>query len=86
MADKIIFLHQVIPGGASKSYGIEAGRLAGLPPSVIKRARQVMGQIEKHSKIALGLRTNIQQRQPVASGNGNGNKGDFIEQLDIFAD
>ena len=53
MADKIIFLHQVIPGGASKSYGIEAGRLAGLPPSVIKRARQVMGQIEKHSKLLL---------------------------------
>ena len=86
MADKIIFLHQVIPGGASKSYGIEAGRLAGLPPSVIRRAKQVMGQIEKHSKIALGLRNNIQQRQPVASINGNGQKGDFIEQLDIFAD
>ncbi|VEP15538.1 DNA mismatch repair protein MutS [Hyella patelloides LEGE 07179] len=86
MADKIIFLHQVIPGGASKSYGIEAGRLAGLPPTVIKRAKQVMGQIEKHSKIALGLRTNIQQRKPIANNNGNGNKGDFIEQLDIFAD
>jgi DNA mismatch repair protein MutS len=86
MADKIIFLHQVIPGGASKSYGIEAGRLAGLPPSVIKRARQVMGQIEKHSKIALGLRTNIQQRQPIINNNGHGTKGDFIEQLDIFAD
>jgi DNA mismatch repair protein MutS len=86
MADKIIFLHQVIPGGASKSYGIEAGRLAGLPPSVIKRAKQVMGQIEKHSKIALGLRTNIQQRQPIINSNGHGTKGSFSEQLDIFAD
>jgi DNA mismatch repair protein MutS len=47
MADKIIFLHQVCAGGASKSYGIEAGRLAGLPASVISRARQVMGQIDK---------------------------------------
>ncbi len=56
MEDKIIFLHQVKPGGASKSYGIEAGRLAGLPASVITRAKQVMTQIEKHSKIALGLR------------------------------
>ncbi|MEO0456281.1 MAG: DNA mismatch repair protein MutS [Cyanobacteria bacterium P01_A01_bin.114] len=56
MPDQIIFLHQVQPGGADRSYGIEAGRLAGLPPSVIKRARQVMGQIEKHSKIAVGLR------------------------------
>ncbi|WP_159788395.1 DNA mismatch repair protein MutS [Sodalinema gerasimenkoae] len=56
MPNEIIFLHQVRPGGADRSYGIEAGRLAGLPPSVIQRARQVMGQIEQHSKIALGLR------------------------------
>ncbi|NRB09345.1 MAG: DNA mismatch repair protein MutS [Richelia sp.] len=55
LPDKIIFLHQVQPGGADKSYGIEAGRLAGLPPMVITRAKQVMGQIEKHSKIAIGL-------------------------------
>jgi DNA mismatch repair protein MutS len=56
MPDQIIFLHRVQPGGASRSYGIEAGRLAGLPSTVIQRAKQVMGQIEKHSKIAVGLR------------------------------
>ncbi len=81
MADKIIFLHQVCAGGASKSYGIEAGRLAGLPTSVISRARQVMGQIEKHSKIALGLRKGIQQTQPKKDADGKA-----IEQLDIFED
>jgi len=62
MPEQIIFLHQVRPGGADRSYGIEAGRLAGLPPVVITRAKQVMAQIEKHSKIALGLRTNIKKR------------------------
>ncbi|MCI3281778.1 DNA mismatch repair protein MutS [Synechococcus sp. PCC 6717] len=56
LPEEIIFLHQVKPGGADRSYGIEAGRLAGLPPVVIQRARQVMQQIEKHSKIAVGLR------------------------------
>ncbi|NER38896.1 MAG: DNA mismatch repair protein MutS [Oscillatoria sp. SIO1A7] len=56
LADRIVFLHQVRPGGADRSYGIEAGRLAGLPATVIRRARQVMSQIEKHSKIAVGLR------------------------------
>jgi DNA mismatch repair protein MutS len=61
MGGKLIFLHQVSPGGASKSYGIEAGRLAGLPTSVIDRARQVMAQIEQHSKIAVGLREGINQ-------------------------
>ena len=81
MADKIIFLHQVTAGGASKSYGIEAGRLAGLPSSVISRARQVMGQIEQHSKIALGLRKGIKQTQPKKDSNGKA-----IEQLDIFED
>ena len=56
LPDQIVFLHRVQPGGADRSYGIEAGRLAGLPPSVIIRAKQVMSQIEKHSKIAIGLR------------------------------
>jgi DNA mismatch repair protein MutS len=64
MPDRIIFLHQVQSGGASRFYGIEAGRLAGLPPVVIQRARQVMGQIEKHSKIAVGLRKSNQPAQP----------------------
>lgn len=81
MADKIIFLHQVTPGGADKSYGIEAGRLAGLPPSVISRAKQVMGQIEKHSKIALGLRKGIEQVPPNKDQDGKA-----MEQLDIFED
>ncbi|MGK7875810.1 MAG: DNA mismatch repair protein MutS [Xenococcaceae cyanobacterium] len=81
MPDEIIFLHQVRPGGADRSYGIEAGRLAGLPDSVIKRAKQVMGHIEKHSKIALGLRKGIEKRQPVQSKKGN---EPFVEQLDIF--
>jgi DNA mismatch repair protein MutS len=79
MADKIIFLHQVCAGGASKSYGIEAGRLAGLPSSVISRAKQVMRQIEKHSKIALGLRQGIEQVQPKKDPETN-----LMEQLDIF--
>ena len=65
MPDQIIFLHQVRPGGASRSYGIEAGRLAGLPPSVIQRAKQVMGQIERHSKIAVGLRKGSRPAPPL---------------------
>ncbi|MGF1492898.1 MAG: DNA mismatch repair protein MutS [Microcoleaceae cyanobacterium] len=75
LPDKIVFLHQVQPGGADKSYGIEAGRLAGLPDVVIQRARQVMGQIEKHSKIALGLRKGTQKPHV---------KEKAAEQLNIF--
>jgi DNA mismatch repair protein MutS len=74
--NEIIFLHQVQPGGADRSYGIEAGRLAGLPPTVISRAQQVMGQIEKHSKIGLGLRKGIIQKMK--------DEETRIDQLDIF--
>ena len=55
--NEIVFLHLVRPGGADRSYGIEAGRLAGLPTQVIARAKEVLSQIEKHSKIAIGLRS-----------------------------
>lgn len=65
LPDQIVFLHQVQPGGADKSYGIEAGRLAGLPPQVISRAKEVMLQIEKHSKIAVGLREGIKHNEDV---------------------
>jgi DNA mismatch repair protein MutS len=77
LPDQIVFLHEVHPGGADKSYGIEAGRLAGLPPSVIERARQVMKQIEKHSKIAIGLRKGVKKDGKIESES---------QQLDIFDD
>ena len=83
MPNEIIFLHQVRPGGADRSYGIEAGRLAGLPPSVIQRAKQIMKQIEKHSKIALGLRKGIEQKEVKNLDRSSDN---FAEQLDIFED
>ncbi len=54
--EEILFLHQVKPGGADKSYGIEVGRLAGLPQIVLGRARVVLERVERHSHIALGLR------------------------------
>jgi DNA mismatch repair protein MutS len=57
LEDEIIFLHQVQEGGADRSYGIEVGRLAGLPASVISRAKQVLEQIAKNSHIATGLRS-----------------------------
>jgi DNA mismatch repair protein MutS len=45
--DRIIFLRKVEPGKADRSYGIEVARLAGLPVSVIERARQVLDLHER---------------------------------------
>ena len=46
LGDDIIFLHHLQPGGADRSYGIEVGRLAGLPPSVVSRAREILRELE----------------------------------------
>lgn len=87
MPDQIIFLHQVQPGGADKSYGIEAGRLAGLPPSVIQRARDVMDEIERHSTIAVGLRGEVPKAprpRRRAKDKDAETPYDPTEQLDLF--
>jgi DNA mismatch repair protein MutS len=44
--EQIVFLHRLQPGPADRSYGIEVGRLAGLPGAVIDRARQVLALLE----------------------------------------
>jgi DNA mismatch repair protein MutS len=43
----VVFLHEVAPGTADRSYGIHVGQLAGLPPAVIVRAGQVLETLEK---------------------------------------
>jgi DNA mismatch repair protein MutS len=46
VGDEVLFLHRLQPGGADRSYGIEVGRLAGLPHGVLDRARQVLKLLE----------------------------------------
>jgi DNA mismatch repair protein MutS len=45
--DDIIFLRKIIPGRADRSYGIQVARLAGLPPDVISRAREILQALER---------------------------------------
>lgn len=44
--DEIIFVRQVIPGAADRSYGIHVARLAGLPESVVSRANEILSDLE----------------------------------------
>jgi len=44
--DRIVFLRRVAPGAADKSYGLHVARLAGLPPSVVERAGEVLANLE----------------------------------------
>lgn len=48
---EVIFLRKVVPGRASKSYGIQVARLAGVPSEVVSRAEQVLGRIEEENAL-----------------------------------
>jgi DNA mismatch repair protein MutS len=56
-AGGIVFLHNIEPGAASKSYGIEVARLAGLPAVVIERAKHILRQHEKQERQSVQVET-----------------------------
>ncbi|MFP4687617.1 MAG: DNA mismatch repair protein MutS [bacterium] len=66
--DEIVFLRQVVEGHSDHSYGIQVGKLAGLPEGVIERSRQVLHELEEEKT----------RKIPEASGERE------IAQLDLF--
>jgi DNA mismatch repair protein MutS len=46
--EQVVFMHRIVPGQADKSYGVHVARLAGVPRSVVTRARQLMNQLVVH--------------------------------------
>ncbi len=62
-AGGIVFLHNIEPGAASKSYGIEVARLAGLPAAVIERAKHVLKQHEKQERQSVQVETTPEPMQ-----------------------
>jgi DNA mismatch repair protein MutS len=49
-AGDVVFLHEVVAGVADRSYGIQVAKLAGLPPSVIDRAKIVLAKLEAEDR------------------------------------
>ncbi len=49
---EVVFLHEVVAGAADRSYGIQVAKLAGLPPSVIERAKLVLAKLEQEDRAA----------------------------------
>jgi DNA mismatch repair protein MutS len=71
VGDRVLFLHTLVPGGADRSYGIEVGRLAGLPAPVIARAKEVLALLEgEGSQMASRLTA-----PPEAGGKTQGRRG-----------
>jgi len=52
--DRVVFLHRLEAGGTDRSYGVHVAELAGLPRSVVDRARQVLGTLEGEHRVASG--------------------------------
>jgi DNA mismatch repair protein MutS len=76
--DEVLFLHRLQPGGADRSYGIEVGRLAGLPAPVIARARALLRLLEGED-LAAALATAASAPVAVRGKAGDGT------QLGLFA-
>jgi DNA mismatch repair protein MutS len=56
--DDIVFLRKIVPGRSDRSYGIQVARLAGLPPTVIARAREILQALE-HDELSRGGRPSL---------------------------
>jgi DNA mismatch repair protein MutS len=74
VGEQILFLHRLQQGGADRSYGIEVGRLAGLPEPVIARARALLKLLEGEQLVAGLTGRPLRPRQAVAA-----------DQLGLFA-
>jgi DNA mismatch repair protein MutS len=80
VGEQILFIHRLQPGGADRSYGIEVGRLAGLPRSVIDRARQML-QLLEEEQLVRGAASRTSDPTDAVSARRGGSR----DQLGLFA-
>ena len=52
---ELVFLHEAAPGAADRSYGVQVAKLAGVPPSVVGRAREVLDRLEADKASSIRL-------------------------------
>lgn len=62
--DHIVFLRKIVRGGTDKSYGIHVGRLAGLPQSVIQRAKEILVHLEENANRKSAFEPSKPKRPP----------------------
>ncbi|MDR2377157.1 MAG: DNA mismatch repair protein MutS [Puniceicoccales bacterium] len=79
--EEILFLRQVVPGSADRSYGIQVARLAGLPAAVIARAQEILQELENGGTLLQHL---LSQKRSRSSSRAPA--PDSAEQLDWLSD
>ncbi len=72
--EQVVFLHQIVPGAADKSYGIHVARLAGIPREVNDRAREILSQLEQQH-IEKDQHTQHGVTEPTSPANGANRTG-----------
>jgi DNA mismatch repair protein MutS len=77
--DDIVFLRKVVPGRSDRSYGIQVARLAGLPPSVVARAREILNGLER-DELSRGGRPSLNASSPNLGPHSESN----ASQLGLF--
>jgi len=60
--DDVVFLHKLMPGPASRSYGVAVARLAGLPEAVLARARSILSLLESGAPLPSGKHASMRAR------------------------
>lgn len=70
VGEDIVFLRRLVPGGADRSYGVEVARLAGMPDTVVARARQILQELEEQSAAAAGNAPDPGQQLGLFDGGG----------------
>jgi len=83
--DQVVFLHQIVPGGADRSYGIHVAQLAGLPRDVINRANEVLSDLEKHAPTAAVEPSHLKPAQQIALFPETSPVIEELEELDVTA-
>ena len=82
--DQVVFLHQIVPGAADKSYGIHVAQLAGVPRAVNDRAREVLDWLESQHQAADGVNSAKPSIAPRPATNGRHDRPSTNWQMTLF--
>jgi DNA mismatch repair protein MutS len=81
-AGEVVFLHQIVPGGADRSYGVHVARLAGMPGAVVSRAWDLLDELENGAK-ATQRPAGFQLQMPLGDQQVSSELVDELKKLDV---
>ncbi|MBT4124878.1 MAG: DNA mismatch repair protein MutS [Chloroflexi bacterium] len=81
-AGEVVFLHQIVPGGADRSYGVHVARLAGMPGAVVSRAWDLLDELENGSKSS-SKPAGYQLQMPFGDQQASNETLEELKELDV---